>query len=189
MAHYIIDFTRLQRPEQAVVLMIAGWIQSGDQWIVLGPVADSLLKVLTTTHVPWTHLVDGQLSPTGAIDVTDAVVRVTEVERGLARYIYESPYGAIAIAHIALRYRVLIDGEIYGAYASPGAALVALSRPEAAGLPVGNHHTLADCGVPRDLKQWSVVRLPQQSVGLPITSTPAGDRLGLAHATRRAAAR
>ncbi|ARL04223.1 hypothetical protein [Burkholderia pseudomallei] len=186
MSLYLVDFARLQRPEHAVVAMITGYVQNGDQWLVLGPLSTALQHVLDAANVAWEQWPgDGPL-PAGAYDMTGQMIRITEIERGLARYTCETPYGVIAIASQNLRYQVLVTGQAYGVYATPREALAALLRPEAQRLPIGASQTLGDCQLPATLDQWTVTRLPESSTSSPLASGP--DQ-GLTRAAQQAAAR
>ncbi|MCA8228279.1 hypothetical protein [Burkholderia vietnamiensis] len=181
-----VDFSRLQRPEHAVVAMITGYVQNGDQWLVSGPLSAGLQHVLDAANVAWEQLVDGGSLPAGAYDMTGQMIRITEIERGLARYTCETPYGVIAIAWQNLRYRVLVAGQAYGVYATPREALAALKQPEAQRLAVGANRTLGDCQLPPTLDQWTVTRLPESSTSSPLANAP---EHGLTRAAQQAAAR
>jgi hypothetical protein len=162
MSLYLVDFDRLQRPEHAVALMIAGFVQHGDRWLVRGPLSTGLQHVLDRTRVTWMKLHDDIATPLDAIDMTGHMIRMTEVEHGLACYACETPYGPVVITWQTMRYRVLVDGQFHGVYPTPRAALFALRYGDGQHLPIGRggRHTFAECSLPADIYEWTVHRQP-----------------------------
>lgn len=188
MNHCLVDFSRLHRPEQAVALLVAYSIERGDQWSLTGDISPALQHVLKCSRVNWSRIGPNDPLPADARDVTDNIIRITEIERGSARYVYESPHGTIAIAFLSFRYRVLIAGDAYGSFASPRDALAALTRADIGPLDTGAGFTLADCRVPPELHQWKIVRHPERAENSVVSIPPAGgDSVGLARAAREAA--
>lgn len=180
-----VNFSALRRREHAIALLIAEYIQNREEWYITGDIPLGLQLVLTKAQVRWHHC---EAAPISAHDMTSAIIRITEVERGLARYIFESEFGTISIAYQNHRYRVLIGHEPYGSFSTPREAVAAIHQPEAQALLVEGTHTLAECDVPRDFGNWVLARLPERPTV--VSGMPAGsDGLpGLALAAQLAAA-
>jgi hypothetical protein len=155
-----VNFSALRRREHAIALMIAEHVQNSDEWFITGQIPEDLQHVLTKARVKW-KLCD--VVPAGTFDMTESIIRITEVERGVARYIHETDHGTIAIVFQNYRYRVLIGADVFGAYTTPREAVAALHRSEAQAIPVGNGKTIADCGVPLNLSSWTLMRIPERA--------------------------
>jgi hypothetical protein len=175
-----VNFSALRRREHAIALMIAEHIQNDDEWLITGNISQDLLCVLTKARVKWRMC---ETVPAGVVDMTASIIRITEVERGIARYAFESDHGTISIAFQTNRYRVLIGNDAFGAYATPHEAVAAIQRPEAQTLPVEDGHTLADCAVPASLSAWTLVRVPERA---PIVAGVPGGSDGLPGLARAA---
>jgi len=172
-AHYLIDLSQLCNLQQVVSLLIAS-ATTGDEWTLAGSLPASLHRTLVEGRVRHTLVESLAYASTDVLDMTEAMIRLSEVERGTARYVCESPVGGIiAIVYQNFRYRVLIGAESYGAFATPEAALVALTDESLANFMTEAGPKLGEYQVPSNLREWSLMRVTAPHGG-DILSTTAG---------------